>query len=190
MNQHDRNTLATAISEAAIYFGKYDLSKEQITILINTIQKQFKILCSEDVIKVVASIQKYLEDPKNKAFFSPATLKTYFAPELSIDAESNEVASRIREAVKKFGWSNPSASKLMIGSIGWQIVERSGGWQYICENLGLDLNPLVFHAQARELAKSLIEQRQKHIDAPSLEFDEKEQLPIYLKNLPAAKAIE
>lgn len=157
MNQEQRNALGVKISEAALYFGKADLSKEQVGVLINVL---FKYFGGEGVEIILGAIDRYIADAKNKIFFSPATLRPYLHPELSPEAKANEVASRIRSAIGKFGWCNPREARDYIGELGWMIVQRSGGWQHLCENHGLDINPLTFHAQARDQAKALQESAQ------------------------------
>lgn len=154
MNQEQRNQLGTKITEAAFYFGKTDLSKEQVGVLINVLFKHFG---DEGLEIILSAIDRYIEDAKNKVFFSPATLRPYLRPELSPEAKSNEVASRIRSAIGKFGWPNPEDARAYIGDLGWKVVERFGGWQALCENHGVDLSALTFHAQARDTVRGLIE---------------------------------
>lgn len=157
MNQQERNSLGAAVSEAAIFYGKMDFTKEQVSMMINVFEKYFP---DETLENFKTAISLYIQDSKNKFMFSPATLKPYLHPELSPEAKANEVASRIRSAIGKFGWCNPNEARTYIGELGWKIVERSGGWNYICENHGLDLNPLTFHAQARDQVKALLETHQ------------------------------
>lgn len=87
----------------------------------------------------------------------PAELRETLKKELSIESKANEAANRIRLAITRFGWPDPTAAKVYMGDLAWAIVERSGGWQYICENHGLVLSPTTFHAQARDSAKAILE---------------------------------
>ncbi|WP_289460478.1 hypothetical protein, partial [Klebsiella pneumoniae] len=75
---------------------------------------------------------------------------------LSPATKAQEVSGRIREAISKFGYANQQDAREYIGSLGWKVVERFGGWIYLCENHGLDLNPLTFFAQARDSVISII----------------------------------
>lgn len=154
MNQEERNNLAKKISQSAFYYGKLDLSKEQLSMTIDVIAQHFG---NEGFEKIIQAIDRYVLDPKNKFFFSPATLRPYLNPELSTDAKANEAATRIRSAITKFGYPNPREARAYIGELGWKVVERAGGWNYICENHGVDLNPLTFFAQSRDSAKALME---------------------------------
>jgi hypothetical protein len=154
MNQEQRNTLGKKITETAVYYGKNDLSKDQAVAMINVMENHFG---NESLEKILTAIDRYVLDPKNKVFLSPATLRPYLNPELSTDAKANEVANRIRAAIGKYGWPNPNDARAYIGELGWKVVERAGGWSYICENHGLDLNPLTFFAQSRDSAKAIME---------------------------------
>jgi hypothetical protein len=52
--------------------------------------------------------------------------------------------------VPKVGYCNAGQAEKYIGPDGWRIVQRQGGWTYICENLGRNLNPGTFQAQLRD----------------------------------------
>ena len=103
------------------------------------------------------ALLEYRRNPKNRFWPKPNDIRGIISPIQSPETKANEAASRIREAISKFGWCNSLPAREYIGELGWKVVERSGGWQYVCENHGLDLNPLTYHAQARDLAKSLLE---------------------------------
>jgi hypothetical protein len=154
MNQDQRNALGVKIGEAAFYYGKTDLSKEQVISYINVIIKYY---ADQGLEKIISAIDSYILDSKNKFLFSPATLRPYLFPELSTETKSIEVASRLTSAVRKFGYSNPGEARAYVGELGWKIVERNGGWQPLCENLGVSIPVTTFQAQARETAKALIE---------------------------------
>lgn len=154
MNQEQRNILGKKITSSAAFYGKMDLTKEQISLQIDVMVEHFG---RDGLEKILNAIDSYVFDSKNKTFFSPATLRPYLNPELSVDAKANEVANRIRSAIGKYGWPNPNEARAYIGELGWKVVDRAGGWSYICENHGLDLNPLTFFAQSRDSAKALLE---------------------------------
>lgn len=69
------------------------------------------------------------------------------------EAEAQEVAARIIEAVSKDGYTNHSRAKMRIGDLGWQVVEGFGGWRQLCETL-TDKNVTSIRAQLRDLAKA------------------------------------
>jgi hypothetical protein len=152
MKQDQRDQLGIKLTQIAMMYGK-DFPKEQARIYIDSLVS----FMPDTFENYMMALMKYLNDSKNKFFPTPMNLRQYLQPELSPDAMSNEVASRIRSAITKFGWPNPKDAREYIGDLGWKVVERSGGWQYLCENHGVDLNVLTFHAQARDLTRSLIE---------------------------------
>jgi len=147
----------------------YDQKKEVAKYYENTCKAFDKILDTEvlkmqvedladldfqDILKALAT---YRRDGKNTVWPRASKIREIVNPKQSKEAMANEAASRIRKAITDFGWCNSGPAKESIGELGWTVVERAGGWQYVCENHGLDLNPLTFHAQARDLAKAVIE---------------------------------
>lgn len=93
-------------------------------------------------------------------------------PEALIDAEAREAASRVICAVSKFGYSQPEAAKEWMGSLGWFIVDRAGGWNNLCEFLDHD-NQGMHEAQFRELAKAqILRSRAGITSTPSLPMSE------------------
>ena len=152
MNQAHRDQLGRKLTEIALLYGK-DLTKDQVTGFINALLN----FMPDTFENYLRACDAYAQDPKNKFFPAPVALRSYLKPEASPDAVANEVASRIRQAISKFGWPNPEDAKVYIGELGWKVVERSGGWTYLCENHGVELSPLTYFAQSRDLAKSMIE---------------------------------
>lgn len=153
LNQNERNSLAQQLLNLSIFYGKFDLTKEQISTYISVLENHFK----KDFNVLSGALENYSKDSKNKFFPAPANLTQYLNPESSPDSLSNEIASKIRQAISEIGYVSPSRAKLFVGDIGWQVVQRSGGWQYLCENHGASLSPLTFYAQSRDTAKSIIE---------------------------------
>ena len=49
-------------------------------------------------------------------------------PPVDADQVSIEIADRIISAISDFGWCNPSKARDYIGDIGWEVVQRMGGW--------------------------------------------------------------
>lgn len=101
---------------------------------------------------VLAAYAVYRRNPKNRAFPLPAQIREVILPQDYISAEQKaaEIAGRICGAVPKFGWCNGKDAEAFIGPIGWQIVQRQGGWTHLCENLGTNINPSAFQAQVRQ----------------------------------------
>lgn len=158
MNQHDRDALGRVLTEIAFGFD-YDLPKHKASIFIDLLIKYHPAELQE----YLNAIELYVSDRKNTKFPSVFLLKTYLDKTLSSDAAGNEIASRIRHAISSIGWISPDKAREYIGEVGWMVVIRAGGWQYICENHGTELNPMTFFAQSRESAKSILEQDKKGI---------------------------
>jgi hypothetical protein len=104
--------------------------------------------------KVIAAYHAYRKNHKNRQMPLPAQIREMVEPVADNDSAAKEIASRIQSAVSKFGYTNPSEAKLFIGSVGWKIVDRYGGWAVLCQNLGTVLDIGTFHAQVRDLAKA------------------------------------
>ncbi len=150
MTQDEKNKVAVHMAYLAGYYGGKELTKPVIAMMIEDLED----LNFEDVMNAYKS---YRRNPKHTAFPVPAKIRDIVRPTLTPETQANEAASRIRQAITKCGWPDPISAREYIGELGWQVVMRAGGWKYVCENHGVDLNPLTFHAQARDLAKSMIE---------------------------------
>jgi hypothetical protein len=124
----------------------------------DVLKMQVEDLADIQFLKIVHALNEYRLDPKNISWPRANRIRQIINPIASEESVANEVASRIRHAVPKYGWCNRNEAMEYIGEMGAAIVERMGGWQYVCENLGLVLNPATFHAQCRDLAKSIQEQ--------------------------------
>lgn len=80
----------------------------------------------------------------------PMQLVNLIRPEPDLNAEANETAGRIREAISRFGYTQGQAARDFIGEVGWSAVQGFGGWVALCESQD---EPAKW-AQIRELAKS------------------------------------
>lgn len=161
--------------------------KNQISVIYASTCKAFDKVVEPDVLKmivedlsdldflsIVRALNKYRNDEKSVTWPRVGKIRALAGQKLSTETLANEAASRIREAIGKFGWCNGLEAEKFIGGLGWKVVERAGGWGYVCENHGLDLNPLTFHAQARDLAKSMIESNDAgNFDKP-IQIEQKE----------------
>lgn len=101
---------------------------------------------------VCAGYQQYRRNPANRIFPLPAQIRELVNPEEFVSAEvkARETAARICGAVTTFGWNNALSAERYIGPEGWDAVGRSGGWSYICENLGTRISVTTFQAQIRD----------------------------------------
>ena len=142
MNSVERTKVAQTIITIAHYYGR-DFEKEVIAMMVEDLAD----LPATDVLRAYS---EYRKEPKNRAFPLPAQIRDMIVPKKEIDGK--EIATRINAAVVKFGWAGPLEAERYIGEIGWNVVDSFGGWSYICENLGVNLNPTVFYSQVREVA--------------------------------------
>lgn len=108
------------------------------------------------VLEVMKAYETYRRTAKQHRFPLPAEIRAIVSPEVDADSAAREIAARITAAIPKFGYTNRQAAKEYIGEIGWQVVERQGGWPYLCEHHGREIDPTAFQAQARDLAKAQI----------------------------------
>lgn len=107
--------------------------------------------------EIIIALEEWSKNSKINRHPLPGEVRDILKKELSPDAKANEAANRIRMAISNYGWPDADGARRFIGELGWSVVLRFGGWGYICENHGLELNPLTFHAQARDSAKSILE---------------------------------
>lgn len=107
--------------------------------------------------EIIKALENWAKTSKLNRHPLPGEVRELLSGELSVDAKANEAANRIRQAIGDYGWCNPGEARDFIGELGWSVVIRCGGWAYVCENHGSELNPLTFHAQARDSAKSILE---------------------------------
>lgn len=91
---------------------------------------------------------------------------------------AKETAARINSAVSKFGSVINNDHRLQrvkdyVGELGWAVIDRQGGWNYICE-IHTPQNMTQLQAQWRDLAESLARRSQfEDIDrAPKLKQTE------------------
>lgn len=161
LNNDEKNKLSSIYAATCKAFDKVlepEVLKMQIEDLSDLTFEQISI-----------ALKKYRNDEKSITWPRASKIRAIINPTLSIDSSANEAASRIREAISKFGWCNSLEAQKFIGELGWAIVERFGGWSYLCQNHGLDLNPLTFHAQARDTIKAVLEKKIKIDNVPQLE---------------------
>ena len=106
--------------------------------------------------EIERAFEIYRDDPANKFPPMPAALKKILRPQIDPHSIANDVASKVHGAVSKFGWNQPQAARAHIGEIGWEVVREYGGWEYICQHLGLALDIGTFRAQVRETVKARV----------------------------------
>lgn len=151
-SQEDRVELAQTIKNAALFYGKTDITKESVIQMLNVFEQFFNYPAAQ----IKKAFHDYILDSKNKFFPSPASLRPYIEPEIDSDSLAVVATSRVIEAVSKFGYNNSTEAREYIGELGWRAVKSFNGWLYVCENLGINISITTFSAQVRDLSKSII----------------------------------
>lgn len=149
LTQEERDHLGIQLTKLSIAYG-VEFPKEKASAFINSLIE----FVPGSFEQYMTALNKYVAEG-NTFFPSPIKLQKYVNPLEGPESEGRAIASRIREAVSRYGWSNQAEAKFYIGPVGWKIVESSGGWSYLCENLGTNIDPNSFYAQARDRAIDL-----------------------------------
>lgn len=153
MTQEERNQVGMVIAYTAQYYGK-DFKKEVIAMMLSDLDDL-------SMAAVLEAYNRYRKDPKSKFFPLPAQIREIVSPQISIDAEARAIVSRIIQSITRFGYCNGKEARLFIGEVGWSLVKEQGGWSYICENHGRNLNPGVFEAQLKQRAVDKVQYGEK-----------------------------
>ena len=150
MDQNERNILSKKLLEIAFLYGK-EITPEFISMFISSMDNFFKMRLA----KYLGALEKYTGDSKNKFFPTPIALREYLDPKLDESDNAKLLSLKINESVSRFGYSNYELAMNYLGPIGKRVVERFGGWNYLCENLGSNIQVGTFIAQAREVIVSM-----------------------------------
>lgn len=106
--------------------------------------------------RVINTLKEMVTENKNLRMPAPGEIVERMNPQLTVRDQAVVIASRIQEAVAKYGWSAPGAAQQHIGETGWELVGRAGGWRHLCENLGVTFDTGVFFSQIRDQAQASI----------------------------------
>lgn len=142
MTKEQRTALGETIIFTAEYYGR-PLTRPIVSMMIDDLS---------DLIfdEVIQAYKQYRRNEKNKSFPLPAQIRAMVQEQENPEASAREAAARIIDAVGKYGWNNPTRAQNYIGSLGWEVVMRAGGWVNICQTLSFD-NVATIQAQLREL---------------------------------------
>jgi hypothetical protein len=113
---------------------------------------------------VLKALGDYRRDPKNRQMPLPAQIRDMIEPQETPEAAARDLASKISGAIVKFGHPNENLARNYIGEKGWAIVQRWGGWSYLCANHGTVIDPGQFYAQIRDHAVDVV--KYPHIVQP------------------------
>lgn len=126
----------------SLYY-RQQLNKDQVRMYAEDLQDL-------ELSDVGRAIQSLRQDPTQKFLPMPSQVREKIIGNANEDAQDS--ASRILEAIARFGYTNISDAQNYIGELGWAVVVREGGWQSICERTKSDDIPIL-KAQWREMAK-------------------------------------
>lgn len=161
MNQEERLAIGKMWLALAGMYGK-EIDAAALKIMLDAVSDL-------DSKRIAHALMDWAQNSKQNRHPLPADVRSFVKPETDKDAASREAASRVSTAVSKFGYTNPEEARAFVGELGWHIVERHGGWSYLCQNLGVTIDLTTFHAQARDLAKAtLIRGHDGITNAPAL----------------------
>lgn len=122
------------------------------------------------ISQLAVAFKSYRMNPNNRYFPMPAQIRDLINPVQSTEAEARAIAGRIQQAIVNHGYSNPEHAKELIGDVGWKIVQSYGGWSYLCQSHGIQLDPGIFAAQVRDRAQGML----KNEFAQNMILDHKE----------------
>lgn len=147
MNAFERQQIGDKWLDIAAMFGK-DISIQSLKMMLNAVDHL-------DFEKTNQALDKWVKTTKLGRHPYPSELITLVSPELDESDIAKIIAGKIQEAVSKFGYSNYNDAMTFVGPLGKKVVDRFGGWSYLCENLGLNIQIGTFIAQARDMIISL-----------------------------------
>lgn len=164
-------SLKKTIVLTAAYYGR-QLSDE----IVNLYVQDLSSVSEKDAIE---ALNVWRSNPQNKVAPLPSNILQIVNPEKHIGPRkiASEIAGRVTAAVPKFGWANPTEAREYVGELGWSVVEDRGGWAYLCQHLGLQLNPSIFEAQCRDHVEARIEMAGGLEKAQLLASAPKQELP-------------
>lgn len=141
MTNEQKTKLAKLYFEIGETHGR-TISKDTLITLVNS----FSDL---DFTQVYSAMQDWLMNGTH--FPVPANIRQKVIPQMDDKDHALDCVNRIIAAVSRFGYTNSESAKEFIGSLGWETVQRFGGWKSLCENL-TGQNEGILRAQLRELA--------------------------------------
>ncbi len=153
-----KTEIAKIVTAFAEYYGK-KLTPNQIVMYCEDLSE----LTPAELIE---ACKRYRNDPDRAFFPLPAQLKGYVKPKITDTDEANEVTNFIIKAMSRDGYTNPDRAENNIGPLGWEVVQRLGGWTHVCQNTKTD-EIGIFRAQVRGLVE-VISKRAKRGELDSV----------------------
>lgn len=122
-------------------------------------------LASLEAKDVERALNHLRMEPKRRWVPLPAEIAAFLRPPVSRDAQAMEIAGRIQKAIGAVGQYRSTMAKERLGPMAWAVVDRLGGWQFVCTLTAKERG--TFYAQARDTAKACLEL--SHAQNPCLE---------------------
>jgi len=148
MTQSERKELAEQIGMVAVFYG-YEIEQARLTLILN-------YWASTNIAPplIKNAYKRFMEESKIHKLPTPAEILSILRPKVDSHDFGVLVAARVLKAVSLHGWCNPVSAREYIGEEGWAAVKVFGGWEHICQNLGVTIDMTTFQAQCREIVKS------------------------------------
>lgn len=131
--------LKKGIYQMAVYYNR-NLPPEVISMMAED-------LCGYDFASILEAFRAYRKDPKNTAFPLPAKIIAMIDPFINDSdpkQEAHEIAQRCFDSITNFGYTKPKEARAFIGPVGWEAINRRGGYTYFCqETLKKDIPILI-----------------------------------------------
>lgn len=108
-----------------------------------------------DPQKVDWAYKQLIRTSKTRRMPLPGDVRALVCPEGNdaVMDDARDASSRIIAAISKYGHTNTDRAREYIGPLGWEVVQRQGGWLTVCQMSDDQL--ATFQAQWRELAAVL-----------------------------------
>lgn len=170
MTRQDRVILAKQISMTAVFYG-VEIAANRLSLILDyweATQLAPPLICE--------AYKRFMEESKFQRFPTPAEIMGILRPKADPHDIGVCTASKVVQAVSRFGYANQKEAFDFIGPAGVDAVRRFGGWNYICENLGVTLDLTTFQAQVREITKSEIKLESIGGYRKSIGYEEKKEI--------------
>jgi hypothetical protein len=106
----------------------------------------------------------------SRHFPHPADIREKLKPEITDDDDAQDVANSVIAAVSRCGYTNPDRAKEHVGTLGWEVITRMGGWKHICETMTQE-NEGFMRAQIRDYTTTISKRAKRGV------LHEKPELP-------------
>ncbi len=117
---------------------------------------------------ILEALETSIVETGSKSMFPSARkLRSLVDPVLSTEDQADQITRVITKNIAKHGYTWqmadknwPEEAKKELGELGWEIVQRVGSWETVCEECRVK-EPTHFHAQMKKTAISTIRSLEK-----------------------------